>query len=137
MDCFAGEIKGVDMDQMGYYQTLDSKYTRVYKADVVRDDIEVVFMRLYEDRRHIMSDALNKNWIPVDKFIIYIWKKKRWETHETYGDCERTTYHTERVGELEVRTKDKRLANWIWYLAKKRGYTFEQFSEMDKEGMFR
>ncbi len=100
------------------------KYVEDYKAHVKRPDLEVRFARRYEDARDAMCDALNPYWKPVDDFAIII--RKLYEGEEV-----------EDVDPVEIETKDKRVANWVWYLAKKMGCTFEQFNELECFGAFK
>ena len=107
-------------------------------ADVYKDDLAVTFCRRYKDARDEMCDCVKPQWEPVDDFIIRIYERHSFTTSHTCGGAEYTTYHIEETGNImEIRTKDKRLANWVWYLAKKRGYTFGQFKAMDEEGVFK
>jgi hypothetical protein len=111
-------------------------YKRVYKADVNKDNLAVIFARLYEDGRDEMSDCLRPSWEPVDDFIITITGLRTWKETKTYENMTRTTTHCKKTGEFEIRTKDKRIANWIWYLAEKQGLTFEQLKAMNEAKKF-
>lgn len=120
------------------------RYFRIYKADVSRDDLKVIFQRLYTDARDIMSDSPQPSWQAEDKFIItVIGRKKTVETEkisigkepEHQAIVTKTTINT--TGEFEIRTSDKRTANWIWWLAKKQGLTFEQLKAMETAKKFK
>ena len=111
-------------------------YMRVYKAEVEKKNLNVSFWRLYEDGRDEMSDCLKPSWEPVDDFIIKITGLRTWKETKTYEDMTLTKTHCKITGEFEIRTKDKRIANWIWYLAEKQGLTFEQLKAMNEAKKF-
>lgn len=111
-------------------------FKRVYSADVTKENLNVTFLRLYEDGRDMMSDCLKPSWEPVDDFIITITGLKKWTETRTYKDMTLTQTHCKVTGEFEIRTKSKRIANWIWYLAEKQSLTFEQLKAMNEAKKF-
>lgn len=107
-------------------------YFPQYKAQIETEGLAVDFYRLYEDTRDAMCDSLKPQWEPVDDFRITI-KKRVIKEDSRYG----ITYIASgiSVGEFEVCTTDKQLANYIWWLAK-HGTTYEQFKAMHEAKQF-
>lgn len=101
---------------------MDSKYFPQEKAKVLREELFVTFHRLYVDERDMMCDALNPNWCKRDDFIIKVSIPEL--VAEKTGEYGWKEYM---AGEnsFEIRTTDKRVANWVWKMATD-GFTYEQ-----------
>ena len=113
-------------------------YFRQYRADVIRDDLQVVFLRLYTDVRDVMSDSPEPDWMAVDDFIIKITGLNTVQEivrdEELHATLTRTK--SEKTGEIEIRTREKQAANWIWWLAQKKGLSFEELKAMVEKKKF-
>lgn len=117
---------------------MDRKWMRNYKADVKREDLQMFFQRLYRDGRDIMSDCLKPQWEPMDDFVITVVATKSWEEITQHDDIDIivTCRHVEELARTEIRTKDKRVANWLWYLGAKTVTTYEQILAMQHSNKF-
>ena len=115
-------------------------YKAVYEADVVRDDLEVHFHRLYTDARDEMSDSIKPSWSPVDDFIITITKMETKVTERPLdhplGQVVIRETSREVLDRFEVRTRSKKAANYIWFLAKKAGAAYETLKQMEQAHQF-
>ena len=111
------------------------------KATVRRNDLTVIFYRLHRDTRDIMCDSPKPEWTAVDEFMIELrkmatytyWDRPRFAPKDA-DPIQRTS--TRCVDEYRIRTTSRKAANYIWYLAEKKGVTFETFKEMDAANMF-
>ena len=112
-------------------------YFPQFNAYVENGNLTVSFARLFTDGRDEMSDCLKPSWEPVDDFIITVteWSKKEKEVE--YHNMKGFVTWYEKTDEFEIRTKDKRIANWIWYLAAKQKLTFEQLDAMNRAERFK
>ena len=61
---------------------MNSKYMTVSKATIQRDDLLIVFQRLYVDGRDQMCDSVAPQWEPADKFIVTMEKLRTWTETE-------------------------------------------------------
>ena len=100
---------------------------RQYHAEIETPNLNIIFMRLFEDVRDEMSDVPKPDWTGTDEFHIYCKK-----VHTTYEPGEQVddsmpefpvTYTWVKetrdiVKELDFDC-DKQTANMIWKLAKK------------------
>lgn len=84
-----------------------------------------------------MSDCVKPDWEPVDDFIITVtcWQIKV-ETRK-YKDLTRIQATKKKIGEFEILTKDKKIANLIWYLGRKKKLDFQTLARMNKEERFK
>lgn len=115
---------------------MDRKWMRNHKADIKREDLQMFFQRLYRDGRDIMSDCLKPQWEPMDDFIITVISTKSWEEITQHGNMTVTCRHVEELARTEIRTQDKRAANWLWYLGAKTPTTYEQILAMQHSNKF-
>ena len=113
------------------------KYFWIKNAKVDNGTLTISFKRLYRDGRDIMSDCLKPDWEPVDDFIITVtcWQVKV-ETRK-YKDLTRIQATKKKIGEFEVLTRDKKIANLIWYLGEKKKLDFQTLARMNKEERFK
>ena len=114
----------------------------VYSAYVHNDNLEVNFMRNYFDASDPMSDDPRISWKALDEFIIIVKKlQTRRSTEIVPGEipeqcpievkrCKVDTLET-----LRIETKNKRAANYIWWLAKN-NFSFDKIKEMHSEHKF-
>lgn len=102
---------------------MNGTYFPQIRACIQTDDLSINFYRLYKDARDIMSDALKPDWTPVDDFSIEIAKLEPVGNKLFPGES------------FTVLTKDKQLANYIWWLGK-HGTTYEQFKAMHEAKQF-
>ena len=118
---------------MGWAQ---DEYFKVSDASVDNGTLTVSFYRLYTDARDTMSDCLRPDWKAVDDFIILVtgWQVKV----TTQKEDGYTTITSGRIkgGSFEVRTEDKRIANWIWYLAAKEKVDYSKLAMMNRAKKF-
>ena len=116
---------------------VSDKYFWINNAEVDNGTLTITFQRLYRDGRDIMSDCLKPSWEPVDDFIITVtcWQIKV-ETRK-YKDLMSIQSGRKKLGEFEVRTNEKKTANWIWYLGEKKKLDFQTLARMNKEERFK
>lgn len=110
------------------------EYRIQYHANVHNDHLDVVFYRLYRDVTDIMSDALNRDWQPEDDFHIHMTEKRTTYSEEVRDDdvLGRVVIRgqeTQVLETVELRTKDKKVANAIWYLAAT-GASYQELKSM-------
>ena len=111
------------------------------KATVNRDGLTVIFYRLHRDTRDIMCDSPKPEWTAVDDFMIELrkmepitfWDRPRFAPADA-EPIQRTKIR--KVDEYKIRTKSRKVANYVWFLAEKAGMTFDQLVEMDKADKF-
>lgn len=113
----------------------DYGYKRIYSADIDTDNISIMFKRYLKDVTDVMSDCIKPDLEFTDDFIITIAKIETIYKTVKYDDCTVTHKRKKILATMKINTKDKRLANGIWYLAK-HGTNFDTFQEMDKKGIF-
>lgn len=114
----------------------------VYSAHVRNDNLEVNFMRNYFDASDPMSDDPRISWQALDEFIITVKKLQTRRSVEVfYGESpeqwpiEVKRCNVKTLETLRIKTKNKRAANYIWWLAKN-GFSFDKIKEMYNEHKF-
>ena len=120
---------------------MDSMFFPYEKATVRRNDLTVIFYRLHRDTRDIMCDSPKPEWTAVDEFMIELckmepityWDRPRFAPKDA-EPIQRTKIR--KTDEYKIRTNSRKVANYIWYLAEKKGVTFETFKEMDAANVF-
>lgn len=114
---------------------------RVYKADIEKEHIKMYTSRVYNYYFEPYSDSYEPDCEALDDFEIELYKietKKEVETkHGKWGDMTTTITRKKVVDKLEIRIKDKNVANYIWYLVKYDVADFEQIKEMIETNKFK
>lgn len=113
------------------------EFRPVYSAFVRTDNLNLMFMRLYEDVTDPMSDDHRPTWKAQDNFIIQVRKLETEHIHTEEKISDVSTLVTvgkknKELERFEVETKNKKAANYIWWIAK-HGASYETIKEVMKK----
>ena len=120
---------------------MNGKFFPCDRATVQRDDLVVTFYRLHEDARDAMCDSPKPEWKAVDEFIVELRSMEpiTFSRKPRFAPPNAAPIRITKIvkkDEYRIRTRSRRVANYIWYLTAKAGASFETIKDMDEARQF-
>ena len=117
-------------------------YSWIKSALWAWDEMEDYLMRKADS---LEGQIMDRKWasdvLRTNRFLIFsrsppVNELSKLQDLVTLRELCKTVAGIRKVDEYKIRTKSRKVANYVWFLAEKAGMTFDQLVEMDKANKF-